>query len=97
MRRCPVQPGWHPVTPTLNAPHEVPRGYGHLRGRDDMDYVLGAKPGQHMTVEMHTDNPHNYFNILPPAAATRPSLSAVPRAIASKGPSRRGATINECR
>lgn len=41
---------------------------GHLRGRDDIDYVLGAKAGQHMTVELHTDNPQNYFNILPPGS-----------------------------
>jgi len=42
---------------------------GHLRGRDDVDYVLGAKAGQHMTVELHTDNPQNYFNILPPGSS----------------------------
>ena len=39
---------------------------GHLRGDGDVDYLLGAKAGQRMTVEMHTDNPQNYFNILPP-------------------------------
>lgn len=42
---------------------------GHLRGRDGIDYVLGAKAGQHMTVELHTDNPQNYFNILPPGSS----------------------------
>lgn len=42
---------------------------GHLRGRDDVDYVLGAKAGQRMTVELHTDNPQNYFNILPPGSS----------------------------
>ena len=42
---------------------------GHLRGRDDIDYVLGAKAGQHMTVELQTDNPQNYFNILPPGSS----------------------------
>ena len=41
---------------------------GHLSGRDDVDYVLRAKAGQHMTVEMHSDNPQNYFNILPPGS-----------------------------
>ena len=42
---------------------------GHLRGRNDIDYVLGAKAGQHMTVELHTDNRQNYFNILPPGSS----------------------------
>jgi hypothetical protein len=42
---------------------------GHLRGRDDIDYVLGAKAGQHMTVDLHTDNPQNYFNVLPPGSS----------------------------
>ena len=41
---------------------------GHLSGREDIDYILGAKAGQHMTVELHTDNPQNYFNILPPGS-----------------------------
>jgi hypothetical protein len=41
---------------------------GHLRGREDIDYLLGAKAGQQMTVELHTDNPQNYFNILPPGS-----------------------------
>jgi len=39
---------------------------GHLRGDSDVDYLLGAKAGQRMTVELHSDNPQNYFNILPP-------------------------------
>ena len=34
-----------------------------------MDYLLGAKAGQQMTVELHTDNPQNYFNILPPGSS----------------------------
>ena len=42
---------------------------GHLRGREDIDYLLGAKAGQQMTVELHTDNPQNYFNILPPGSS----------------------------
>jgi hypothetical protein len=41
---------------------------GHLRGDGDVDYLLGAKAGQRMTVELHTDNPQNYFNILPPGS-----------------------------
>ena len=42
---------------------------GHLRGDGDMDYLLGAKAGQQMTVELHSDNPQNYFNILPPGSS----------------------------
>jgi hypothetical protein len=41
---------------------------GHLRGDGDVDYLLGAKAGQQMTVELHSDNPQNYFNILPPGS-----------------------------
>jgi hypothetical protein len=41
---------------------------GHLRGDGDVDYLLWAKAGQHMTVELHSDNPQNYFNLLPPGS-----------------------------
>jgi hypothetical protein len=41
---------------------------GHLRGREGLDYLLRAKAGQHLTVDLHTDNPQNYFNILPPGS-----------------------------
>ena len=39
---------------------------GNLRGDSDVDYLLGAKAGQRMIVELHSDNPQNYFNVLPP-------------------------------
>lgn len=39
---------------------------GQIAGRDDVDYLLGAKAGQRMTVELHADNPQTYFNVLPP-------------------------------
>ena len=39
---------------------------GRLHGDQDVDYVLGAKAGQRMTVDLHTDNPQAYFNLLPP-------------------------------
>ncbi len=39
---------------------------GRLKGREDINYVLGVKAGQRMTVTLYTDNPQNYFNILPP-------------------------------
>jgi hypothetical protein len=42
---------------------------GRLSGQEDIDYLLGAKAGQQMTVELHTDNPQNYFNILPPGSS----------------------------
>ena len=37
-------------------------------GREDVDYLLGAKAGQRMSVTLHTDNPQAYFNILPPGS-----------------------------
>ena len=39
---------------------------GRLQGRDSIDYLLNAQAGQQMSVTLHTDNPQNYFNILPP-------------------------------
>lgn len=39
---------------------------GHLRGDSDVDYLLGAKAGQRMSLELDSDNPQNYFNVLPP-------------------------------
>ena len=39
---------------------------GHLKGRETVDYLLGAQAGQHMTVKLHTDNSGAYFNVLPP-------------------------------
>ena len=41
---------------------------GHIAGRDDVDYLLGAKAGQPMTDELHADNPQAYFNVLPPGS-----------------------------
>lgn len=41
---------------------------GHIAGRDDIDYLLGAKAGQRMTVELHADNAQAYFNVLPPGS-----------------------------
>lgn len=37
-----------------------------IRGRETVDYVLGAKAGQYMNVSMTSDNEANYFNILAP-------------------------------
>lgn len=39
---------------------------GRIKGREIVDYQLGARAGQRMTVELDTDNTGNYFNILAP-------------------------------
>lgn len=36
-----------------------------LKGYQNIDYTLGAKAGQEMTVHLITDNTANYFNVLP--------------------------------
>jgi hypothetical protein len=39
---------------------------GSIQGYETVDYVLGARKGQHMNVSMATNNGANYFNILAP-------------------------------
>jgi hypothetical protein len=39
---------------------------GQIKGYQSVDYVLGARAGQSMSVRMTTDNSANYFNILAP-------------------------------
>jgi hypothetical protein len=41
---------------------------GTLKGDDTLDYVLGAKRGQTMSVTLKTDHGANYFNVLPPGS-----------------------------
>lgn len=41
---------------------------GHLTGDQTIDYVLGAKAGQVMSVKLKTSNQSNYFNVLPPGS-----------------------------
>ena len=41
----------------------------HIKGRESVDYVLGAREGQSINVSMATDNTSNYFNIIPPGKA----------------------------
>ena len=41
---------------------------GHLKGRETTDYVLRARAGQTMTVNLKTNNPSAYFNVLPPGS-----------------------------
>jgi len=39
---------------------------GHIKGRETIDYVLRAREGQTMTVNLKTSHPGGYFNVLPP-------------------------------
>jgi hypothetical protein len=64
---------------------------GHLRGDSDVDYLLGAKAGQRMTVELHSDNPRTTSTSCPRATTRRFSSAAVP-VTASRGPFRTAAT-----
>lgn len=39
---------------------------GSIRGYDTVDYIVGARAGQTMSVSLQTSNTSAYFNILPP-------------------------------
>jgi hypothetical protein len=41
---------------------------GRIKGRETVDYVLNARAGQTMTVNLKTSNPMAYFNVLPPGS-----------------------------
>jgi hypothetical protein len=41
---------------------------GHIKGRETIDYVLRAKAGQTMTVNLKTSHTGAYFNVLPPGS-----------------------------
>lgn len=41
---------------------------GSLTGDQTVDYTLGAKAGQTMTVRLETSSTGNYFNVLPPGS-----------------------------
>jgi hypothetical protein len=41
---------------------------GSLKGSQTIDYKLGAKAGQTMSVTLKTSNGANYFNVLPPGS-----------------------------
>jgi len=43
---------------------------GSIRGDRIVDYKLGARAGQTMSVTLETSNPSNYFNVLPPGSET---------------------------
>lgn len=43
---------------------------GTIKGYDVIDYVLGAKAGQPISVDMTTSNLSSYFNLLPPGSET---------------------------
>ncbi len=42
--------------------------HGRIKGRETIDYVLRARAGQTMTVNLKTSNPMAYFNVLPPGS-----------------------------
>jgi hypothetical protein len=42
---------------------------GQIKGRESVDYLLGAREGQSMNVSMATDNRSSYFNIIAPGKA----------------------------
>jgi hypothetical protein len=41
---------------------------GKIRGREIVDYLVAARAGQTMTVNMETGHGANYFNVIPPDA-----------------------------
>jgi hypothetical protein len=41
---------------------------GTIKGDQTIDYLLGAKAGQTMSVSLKSNNASNYFNVLPPAS-----------------------------
>lgn len=43
---------------------------GNIRGYDAVDYRIGARAGQTLTVSMRVDNKSAYFNVLPPRSPT---------------------------
>lgn len=42
---------------------------GNIKGQETIDYLLGAKAGQQMSVSLTTNNPGNAFNILAPGSS----------------------------
>jgi len=40
--------------------------HGNVHGYDSVDYVIGARRGQTLSVRMQTSNASAYFNVLPP-------------------------------
>jgi hypothetical protein len=63
---------------------------GHIKGRETIDYVLNARAGQTMTVNLKTSNPMAYFNVLPPGSGEGSGWSNDPlrRGLARRGGSK---------
>ncbi len=40
---------------------------GQIRGYESIDYILNARAGQSANFSLGTDNPQNYFNVIPPS------------------------------
>lgn len=59
-------------TPIKNERVQFPRGAssatvrGTIRGYETVDYIVGAKAGQSMSVSLKTTSKSAYFNVLPP-------------------------------
>lgn len=49
---------------------------GSIKGNETVDYVLGAKAGQTMTVTLKTAHGANYFNVLPPGSEAAIAIGA---------------------
>jgi len=49
---------------------------GSLKGDQIVDYVLGARAGQTMSVTLKTNNGANYFNVLPPGSEAAIAIGA---------------------
>lgn len=45
---------------------------GRISGYDTVDYVLGARQGQQLTVSLRATNSSAYFTVLPPGDLTAP-------------------------
>ena len=43
---------------------------GSLKGDQSVDYLVGARSGQQLTVALDSSNTSTYFNVLPPASET---------------------------
>ncbi len=49
---------------------------GSIKGDEAIDYVLGAKAGQTMSVSLTTNNNASYFNVLPPGSDAAIAIGA---------------------
>lgn len=50
---------------------------GRIKGYEIVDYVLGARRGQNIAIDLGTDNLANYFNLLPAGSETAIHIGSV--------------------